>query len=105
VKQYAVRLSARAQTDILDAIRWECNSSAKRGAEWEAVCEEALASLRTMPNRCPIVKELTLEEASVRRLIFGSKPAIYKIYFQISDDMVDVLYCRHASRIEPDFPV
>ena len=102
MKQYAVRISERAQSDILDAIRWENNSSAKRGEEWEAACEKALASLRRLPSRCPVVEEHRIENHEVRRLVFGSKPAVYKIYFVVIEDVVEVLYCRHASRAEPE---
>ena len=102
MKRYAVKLSARAQADILEAIRWESNVSLARGEEWEALCENALNSLRSMPQRFPIAEDCAVEDFAVHRLIFGVKPAVYKIYFVVEGSIVDVLYCRHASRTEPE---
>ncbi len=88
--------------DIIAAREWESFVSDERASAWEMQLADALQSLRTMPERCPIAKEHSSSELIVRRKLFGAGRGVYKIYFQVKDGVVNVLHCRHAARLGLD---
>jgi plasmid stabilization system protein ParE len=55
-----------------------------------------------IPERGQIVKDLSRRRQMVRRILFGRKPNVYRIYFSIEGETVRVLHIRHGARREPE---
>ncbi len=93
---YRINIMPRAQRDlegIYAAIDAEQSDAAFR---WSRELEQAIFNLEEMPNRCPV----TPEDARLRHLLFGRKPHVYRVIYQIFEKQkkVDVLHMRHRAR-------
>lgn len=60
--------------------------------------EDAIASLNTFPERCPLAPESGSFPFEVRQLLYGHKPHVYRILFTIDEQVVKILHIRHARR-------
>ena len=98
---YRVRLTPRAAGDA-DAIYRRVTVEAPfAGPRWYGRLIETLRSLDTFPERGQIVKSLSRSEHLVRRILFGRKPNVYRIYYSIEGETVRILHIRHGARREP----
>jgi plasmid stabilization system protein ParE len=96
---FRVELSDRAQADIAAIYDWLFSHQAENaGQRWFVAMREAIASLSTLPTRCPISPESRDSPNEVRQLLYGRKPHVYRILFTIEHDVVQVLHIRHARR-------
>ena len=86
---YRVDLSPRAISD-LDWIDPDFGQAAQ--------LEEAILSLETMPERCAVVPALCSQHRSVRQLFFGEGRHVYRVYFEIVGNVVNVIHVRHGAR-------
>jgi toxin ParE1/3/4 len=98
---YRVRLLPRAESDLQTLFQYITERAPLRGVEWFNALEEAIGSLCNNPERCPVVASLSTQAHAVRQLLYGRKPHVYKVYFQIVGDTVDVLHIRHGARRPP----
>jgi len=99
---YRINITPRAQRDlesIYAAVDAERSDTAFR---WFIELERAILNLEEIPTRCPI----TPEDVGLRHLLFGKKPHVYRVVYQILEKQkkVDVLHVRHGARqaFEPD---
>lgn len=99
---YRIEITARAERDLLlifDAIRAEESSAAHR---WFLLLQDAIRSLSEHANRCPAAPE----DISLRHLLYGRKPHIYRVIYRVheTDRTVLVLHIRHGARdaFDPD---
>jgi plasmid stabilization system protein ParE len=93
---YHVELTDRALRDlaiIYERIRAE---SSEQAARWFDRLEKAIYSLEEYPNRAP----LTSEDPTARNLLYGRKPNVYRIIFQVDVKTftVHVLHIRGPRR-------
>ncbi len=93
---YAVKLTARAQRDLeylYSQINVERSDVAR---QWYSNLKEAILSLGKHPNRCPV----TPENRSLRHLLYGDKPQVYRVIYRVMEKRkeVDVLHIRHGAR-------
>jgi toxin ParE1/3/4 len=98
---YHVELTTRAARDLralLISIRAHESTVAAR---WFNGLEHAVKSLRQSPQRCPVAPESGAKRP-VRHLLYGRKPRLYRILFEIAEDQktVFVLHIRHGARRE-----
>jgi len=63
---------------------------------WYLGLKEAIGTLRHSPNRCPAAPE----DRSLRHLLYGNKPRVYRAIFRILENQkqVHVLHIRHGAR-------
>ena len=102
---YRVVVTARANADAIEALRWKIQHSAQAGARWYASLEKAIAKLSELPERHPIAEEESERIGIVfRQMIHGKKPGTYRLLFSIEGDAVVVHYIRHSARdlIDPE---
>jgi plasmid stabilization system protein ParE len=72
---FRVELSDRAQADITAIYDWLCSQQAgDAGERWFLALREAIASLSTLPSRCPVAPESREAPVEVRQLLYGRKP-------------------------------
>ncbi len=96
---FRVELSAQAENDTDAILNWLLSHHAgDAGIRWFMALEEAIASLGTLPARCPLALENARFPFEVRQLLYGRKPHVYRILFTIDGDTVKILHIRHARR-------
>ncbi len=95
---YRVRITPRAQRDLLDLYHWIGAGSSDAALTWYRGLKHAIRSLRDNPDRCPV----TPENESFRHLLYGAKPHIYRVIYKVTEKQkeVDVLHLRHGARQE-----
>ena len=103
---YVVRLRERAVRDINAAyVRMAEEVSDAIADQWREGLYEALATLATMPRRCPLVPERFRGEVRQRLYQRSGGQAKYRILFMITGEeissleppTVEVIHVRHAS--------
>jgi toxin ParE1/3/4 len=95
---YRVNLAQRAERDLdllFQAIEAEQSTAAFK---WYQELKRAILSLQENPLRCPI----TPESKSLRHLLFGKKPHIYRVVYRVMQGTktVHVIHIRHGAMDE-----
>jgi toxin ParE1/3/4 len=93
---YVVNITARAERDFA-ALFEEINAEHSDAAvEWYSGLKVAVLSLEQLPRRCPV----TPEKDSLRHLLYGRKPHVYRVIFSVLEKQkrVEVLHIRHGAR-------
>jgi toxin ParE1/3/4 len=97
---YRVELATRAMRD-LETLYLEKNAAeSDAAARWFNRLEEAIASLADYPYRCPVAPEGRKSRRKLWQLLYGKKPHICKVIFEIDDrrQIVWILTIRHGTR-------
>jgi plasmid stabilization system protein ParE len=97
---YLVELAARAARD-LEILYVEKNAAESQAASrWYNGLEEAISTLAQHPYRCPKAPEAKNKKRDLRHLLYGNKPHIYRVIFEIDENgqSVWVLHIRHGAR-------
>jgi plasmid stabilization system protein ParE len=101
--KYRIEISsvAEAQADAAFLSLSQLTSPAK-ASQWHCGLLEAIESLSTMPNRCPLGRENEYFSQDIRQLLYGRGRAAYRILFTILESeeisRVRILYIRHSSQ-------
>jgi plasmid stabilization system protein ParE len=96
---FRVELSDQAQGDIAAIYEWLISQQAGgAGERWFGALRTAIASLASLPSRCPLAAENRDSPAELRQLLYGRRPHVYRILFAIEGDAVQVLHIRHGRR-------
>ena len=98
---FRVEFRPRAEHDLEALFRRLVQEAPLRGPRWINRLEDAVYSLREMPERCPIVRQFSRPAVAVRQLLYGRYPHVYKVYFMVAVNTVSILHIRHAMRKEP----
>ena len=98
---YRVRLTPRAVEDIGRIYRRVVQEAQTPDQQWYNQLIDKLYSLVTYPERCKVMEGFSKPGRVVRKLLYGRKPHIYLIYFDIIEDVVRIIHIRHAARREP----
>ena len=73
--------------------------STEKAAEWAAKLFDAIDSLESMPDRCPLAPENAMwGDEELRQLLFQEYPSTDRILFHIDQGRVHVLQVRHGAR-------
>lgn len=88
----------RAERDLADIYDWIDGQSSPAARAWYGGLKAALRSLAKSPGRCPA----TPENKSLRHLLYGHRPYLYRVIYriQVQPKQVDVLHIRHGARDE-----
>ena len=73
-------------------------------ARWYTGLEKAIAKLDKMPERHPIAQEETEQLGiTLRQMLYGRRPGVFRILFSVEGDTVTLHYVRHTAQgpIEP----
>ena len=95
---YRIELMPRAQRDLADLFDWTGALSSDAALSWYRGLREAIRTLRNSQSRCPV----TSEDRSLRHLLYGRKPHVYRVIYRIlaQRKLVQVLHIRHAAQQE-----
>jgi plasmid stabilization system protein ParE len=72
-----------------------------QGTNWFNGLQHAIYSLQDLPERCPAAPKLSTEADIVRRLLYGHPPHVYKVYYHLITNTVEIMHIRHGARREP----
>ncbi len=93
---YRVKLTARATRNLRQIFqRIDAEHSPRAGA-WFNELEAAILSLDEHPERCPVAPE----KKTLRHLLFGRKPNVYRIIYGVDQRarIVRILHIRNGAR-------
>ncbi len=97
---YLVEFTARAIRD-LEILYVEKNAAGShRAARWYNQLELAVYALASHPHRCPVAPEARRMKRELRHLLYGKKPHVYRVIYEIDEGRhgVLVLTIRHGAR-------
>jgi plasmid stabilization system protein ParE len=96
---YSVALAdaAKADADLLYARI--VAAAPLRGPLWFEELLQSIESLSRMPRRCPLAREALILRRNIRCLLFGKRPDVYRILYEIDERnrTVIVLHIRHGA--------
>ncbi len=97
---YRVELAARAVRDLEILYLQKNAAESAAAANWFNGLENAVMSLADYPYRCPVAPESRKLKRKLRHLLFGKKPHVYRVVFDVDDKQqrVWVLTIRHGAR-------
>jgi plasmid stabilization system protein ParE len=101
---YRVIFSPRARADVVEAFWWIADRSPTAGDRWYAGLEKAVAKLSKFPERNPVAEdESELVGITLRELLHGKRPNVYRILYSVEVDTVYLHYLRSSARgpVEP----
>ena len=93
---YRVEITTRASSDLID-IFWLIQAiDSPTALAWFDGLEEMIHSLEKQPRRGMV----TVESSTFRQLLYGTKPRVYRIIYEIDETarIVHVLHIRHGAR-------
>jgi plasmid stabilization system protein ParE len=93
---YRVELTARALRDLRHVFVRINAEHSPQAAAWFGELETVILSLNEHPERGPA----TPEKRTLRHLLFGKKPHVYRIIYAVHEParIVRILHVRHGAR-------
>ena len=86
----------RAERDLAEVFGHIHAAHSDTALDWYGRLKSAILTLEEHPNRCPAAPE----NNRLRHLLYGDKPDVYRVIFQISESRkeVEVLHVRRGAR-------
>jgi plasmid stabilization system protein ParE len=86
---YAVELTLRAARD-LDYLYGRVHAAeSTAAARWFSGLEKAVNSLERFPRRCSVAPESKKTKRSLRHLLHGKKPHVYRVIYEIDEPRME----------------
>jgi plasmid stabilization system protein ParE len=92
-----VVLTDRAARDLEEAYLWIAKQAPQTAARWYNGFLDALNTLSSYPERCPLAAESRRSQEEIRQFLYGKRRS-YRALFTIRDRAVVVLHIRHTAR-------
>jgi len=95
---YLIKITPRAEHDLAHLYEDINVEHFDTALQWYRGLKQAILSLGTYPNRCP----LTPESGLLRHLLYGRKPNICRVIYRVLEKQkqVEILHIRHGARQE-----
>lgn len=91
---YLVSLTARARRDLAQLYRNVDAERSDAAFKWYRRLRQAILSLEEQPNRCPV----TPGSGTVRHLLYGKRPHIYRVIYRVLEKERRVAVAAHPPR-------
>ncbi len=101
---YRVVFTARARADAVRQFHFLAERSPAAAGRWYTGLEKAITRLSKMPERQPVAEEESEQLGiTLRQMLYGRRPGVFRILFSIEGDTVALHYVRHTAQgpIEP----
>ena len=96
---YRVVFTARGRADAIGQFRYLADRSPAAAARWYTGLEKAIAKLSRMPERHPIAEDETERLGiTLRQMLYGRRPGVFRVLFSIEGDTVTLHYVRHSAQ-------
>src|ERR1039458_10252000 len=89
--EYCVEFTNRALRDLADLYLNINAGESIPAARWYSRLEKSIQSLDHFPYRCPIAPESRRTGRRLRHLLFGRRPRVYRVLFEIDEQQFEVL--------------
>jgi len=98
---YQISFTRRARRDYLQLYEAINAAQSLPAQMWLRRMEESIQLLAVTPR----MGAVTHENETVRQIVYGNKPHLYRILYDIDEtnDRVNVLSIWHGKRLPPDF--
>lgn len=93
IKRYEVQILDSAVDEIEAIVCYIAEDSVVNALRWFERTKRRIASLDSMPERCPIARESEDVEQEIRHLVIGD----YRVLFAIKGNIVQVLHVRNGA--------
>ena len=99
---YLVELTDRAARDLSYLYEWLDAAESVTASRWFNGLEKAVKTLERFPRRCPVAPESNKAKRSLRHLLYGKRPHIYRVIYEIDEPkkLIRVLTIRHGAMEE-----
>ena len=87
-----------AEAELEAACQWISERASEAAVKWFSGILDAVITLETFPERCPLAPESKAFNREIRQLIHGNRQHAYRIFFCVAVDKVRVLHIRHGAR-------
>jgi plasmid stabilization system protein ParE len=96
---YGVKLTTRSGRDLAALFRDIHAADSIPAARWFNGLENAMGTLESSPLRSPAAPERKKNGQPLRHLLYGKKPHIYRVIFDVDEPrkIVNVLTIRHGA--------
>lgn len=93
---YLVRTMPRAERDLESIFLYIRGETSPVAEDWFNGLVESIATLSELPLRNP----KTPEDRSLRHLLYGDKPHIYRVIYSVdaTKRRIDIVHVRHHAR-------
>ena len=91
---YPVVITPSAKADIFEINTWHLENNPVAAENWLWQISRAVSSLSKFPERCPVSEESKAFDVTVRQLLCGKRPYVYRILFSIFEGKVFILRIR-----------
>jgi plasmid stabilization system protein ParE len=95
-----VKYLPRAKQDLETIYRGIVQETPLQGLEWFNGLEKSINSLANLSERCPVVPRLSTASDIVRQFLYGNYPHLYKVYYHVAGQTVEIMHIRHGARRE-----
>jgi toxin ParE1/3/4 len=97
---YAVELTRRAERDLQNLYQFLSAEHSAVVCRWFNGLEKAMYTLERFPRRCPRAPEARQARYPLRHLLYGTKPDVYRILYEIDEThkIVRVVTIRYGAR-------
>jgi plasmid stabilization system protein ParE len=96
---YRFIFTARARADAVKQFHFLTERSPAVAARWFAGLEKAVAKLSKMPQRHPVAQEESEHVGiTLRQMLYGRRPGVFRILFSVEGDTVTLHYVRHSAQ-------
>jgi plasmid stabilization system protein ParE len=103
--KYTVEVTETAEADLDSAYRWLRDEYSPEFAQrWRERLLDAVATLETFPERCPLAPEGRVFPQKIRQLLHGQRHGTYRLLFEIRERTVYILHIRHGARRHLNLP-
>lgn len=94
--KYSVLIQPSAKADLFEIHTWLLENAPDYADKWLWGINQVITSLVNFPERCPISSENDAFDVTVRQLLYGKKPHVYRILFTVEGETVFVLRVCHT---------
>ena len=95
---FRVLVDPAALVEAEETFLWLRRRAPREAEGWFHGLWAAIGSLQEMPTRCPLARESNVLRRTIRQLLFGRPPNVYRVLFVVVNDEVRVLRIRHGAR-------
>lgn len=96
--KYEVVIMPSAEGELEAAYLWIAEQAPEAAAGWYNGVLDAILTLETFPERCPLAPESRAFDHDIRQLIHGKRHYAYRILFDVAGRTVRILHIRHGAR-------
>lgn len=87
-----------AEAELEAAYLWLNERNPQAAAAWYNGALDAVLTLETFPERCPLAPESDAFDQDIRQLLYGKRQHAYRIIFDVVGHTVRILHVRHGAR-------